>query len=159
MKGILNPWLANRVPASIVPNRTRIPIIFHPEQKTVISLHRCGKRCPRIYKPTVPRIKQPFAVLLATVALSTSVATAMASKAVTPASERHQRALPAAGADGSGLLFPRVDYQAKVSDEEARVVAEITVDSPSQAEGTLFEGELALVPPKLPSALRIERSG
>jgi type II secretory pathway pseudopilin PulG len=61
----------------------------------------------------------------------------------------------------SGLSFPRLDYQANVTDEEARVLADITAECTAKKEVgyTLFEGELALLPPKLPTPLRIEREG
>ena len=64
-------------------------------------------------------------------------------------------------APGSGLLFHEINYDVKVSDDEARMVAEGSVESSSKREisQVLFDGELALLPPNLPSALRIERAG
>ena len=62
---------------------------------------------------------------------------------------------------GSELLFHEINYDVRVSDDAARVVAEISAESSSKQEvsQTLFEGELALLSPKLPSPLRIERFG
>src|SRR5207302_1549438 len=59
------------------------------------------------------------------------------------------------------LLVREVAYDGKLSDEEARFQVELTLESKSKHEisQTLFEGELALLPPKLPAALRIERRG
>src|SRR5205823_9371717 len=57
--------------------------------------------------------------------------------------------------------FHQVNYDGKVADDEARFVASIDAESRSKQEvaQTLFEGELALLPSKLPAALRIERTG
>jgi hypothetical protein len=61
----------------------------------------------------------------------------------------------------SGLLFHEVNYDVRVSDNEARLVAEVSAESSSKQEISeiLFDGELALLPPKLPAPLRIERTG
>src|SRR5262249_26831277 len=61
----------------------------------------------------------------------------------------------------SGLVFREINYDARVSDDEARVAAEVSVESSSKLETSevLFDGELALLPPKLPSPLRVERTG
>src|SRR5438034_806547 len=61
----------------------------------------------------------------------------------------------------SELMFHRATYEGKVTDDEARFVAAIDVESLIKQEvaQSLFEGELALFPPKLPPALRIERDG
>src|SRR5258708_748948 len=61
----------------------------------------------------------------------------------------------------TGLVFHEVAYDAKVTDGEGRFLVDITAESMSKQEVSqiLFDGELALMPPKLPAALRIEREG
>ena len=61
----------------------------------------------------------------------------------------------------SVLTIRELRYEGKVTDEEARFVVDVTAESTGKGEisDILFEGELALLPSKLPSALRIERSG
>jgi type II secretory pathway pseudopilin PulG len=63
--------------------------------------------------------------------------------------------------DTSAIVFRELRYDAKVSDDEARFVVELTAESAAKAEaGTvLFDGELALLPTKLPDGLRVEREG
>src|SRR5439155_6890746 len=57
------------------------------------------------------------------------------------------------------LIVHRVTYDARVTDEEARFLVAIDAESLGKQEAalTLFEGELALLPCKLPGPLRIER--
>lgn len=76
-----------------------------------------------------------------------------------PAKPRTQPVVPPP-ASGE-LVFREIQYDAKVSDNEARITADISVESSAKQEVAqpLFTGELALLPPKLPSALRIERAG
>src|ERR1041384_860735 len=59
------------------------------------------------------------------------------------------------------VVFRELRYDAKVSDDEARFAVAITAESTAKQEAVavLFDGELALLPPKLPDALRIEREG
>ncbi len=59
------------------------------------------------------------------------------------------------------IVFRELRYDAKVTDDEARFVVEIAAESTAKAEvaTTLFDGELALLPPKLPAGLRVERDG
>ncbi len=59
------------------------------------------------------------------------------------------------------IVFRELRYDGKVSDDEARFTVEITAESAARQEiaATLFDGELALLPPKLPDGLRIEREG
>jgi hypothetical protein len=59
------------------------------------------------------------------------------------------------------LSFSKIAYHARVSDSEARVMASIRVESSLEKETseTLLEGELALLPTKLPASLHIERTG
>src|SRR5258705_486799 len=68
---------------------------------------------------------------------------------------------PAAKARSVSLAFPKLDYEARVTDEEARVLVEISAESfgKEMAAQTLFEGDVALLPVKLPAPLRIEREG
>src|SRR5436190_11559228 len=60
----------------------------------------------------------------------------------------------------AALLVREIRYDGRVSDEEARFIADISLESlaDSESSATLFEGELALLPPKLPAPLRIERA-
>src|ERR1043165_6685879 len=69
--------------------------------------------------------------------------------------------VPETDTPNSAVLFHEINYEVRVSDDEARIVAEISAESSSKQEVSqvLFDGELALMPPRLPSALRIERSG
>jgi type II secretory pathway pseudopilin PulG len=86
------------------------------------------------------------ALLSATSALST-VSAAESSKSKPVADE--------------GIIFDEICYEATVTDSEARFQADITVESASKQEtaAVLFDGELALLPPKLPSPLRLAREG
>jgi type II secretory pathway pseudopilin PulG len=61
----------------------------------------------------------------------------------------------------SGLVFHEAHYDGKLTDEEARFTAEFTAESLDSVEARqlLLEGEVALVPAKLPAALRVEREG
>jgi hypothetical protein len=61
----------------------------------------------------------------------------------------------------AALMFRDLRYTGKVTDDEARFAVEVAAESLDSQEvsQTLFEGELALLPPKLPAPLRIERSG
>jgi len=60
----------------------------------------------------------------------------------------------------TGVIVHQTTYDARVTDEEARFLVAIDVESPGKQEValTLFEGELALLPAKLPGPLRIERN-
>src|ERR1043165_6521947 len=55
-------------------------------------------------------------------------------------------------ADPPSIVFRELRYDGKVSDDEARFAIEITAESSGKQEAaaTLFDGELALSPPKLP---------
>src|SRR5438045_3362273 len=59
------------------------------------------------------------------------------------------------------LVFRELHYEGRLTDDEARFVVEVTAESLDKQEAwqTLFEGELAVLPPKLPGALRLERAG
>ena len=59
------------------------------------------------------------------------------------------------------IVFRELRYDAKVSEDEARFTVDISAESTGKGEAvaTLFDGELALLPPKLPAGLRVERSG
>src|SRR5262252_352500 len=61
----------------------------------------------------------------------------------------------------AALVFRELRYDGKVTDDEARFVVNVTAESLSKAEVSeiLFQGELGLLPPKLPTGLRIERAG
>ena len=73
-----------------------------------------------------------------------------------PAAER-TKTIP----ESTGVIIDEVTYQASVADNEARFQAEITAESTSKQEiaATLFEGEVAILPPKLPKPLRLTRQG
>jgi type II secretory pathway pseudopilin PulG len=59
------------------------------------------------------------------------------------------------------LALREVRYQGKLGDNEARFTVEIEVESASNRDTstTLFDGEVAVLPAKLPSGLRIVREG
>ena len=64
-------------------------------------------------------------------------------------------------ADTAAIVFRELRYDGKVTDDEARFAVALTAESTAKSEaGTiLFDGELALLPPKLPDGLRVERDG
>src|SRR5437879_9352809 len=80
---------------------------------------------------------------------------AAASKPVSSADGKETPPLPTA------LVFRELRYDGKLTEDEARFVVEVTAESlgKEEASQTLFEGELAVLPPKLPAALRLERAG
>ncbi|MGC3959802.1 MAG: type II secretion system protein [Verrucomicrobiota bacterium] len=59
------------------------------------------------------------------------------------------------------IVFRELRYDGKVSDTEARFAVEIAVEATGKGEASavLFDGEIALLPPKLPDGLRVEREG
>jgi hypothetical protein len=59
------------------------------------------------------------------------------------------------------LSLREVRYDGKLSDDEARFVVEIDAESIGKGEATvkLFEGDVALLPPKISDQLRIVREG
>jgi type II secretory pathway pseudopilin PulG len=59
------------------------------------------------------------------------------------------------------IVFRELRYDAKVSEDEARFTVAISAEATGKGEAvaTLFDGELALLPPKLPTGLRVEREG
>ena len=61
----------------------------------------------------------------------------------------------------TALVFRELRYDGRLTDNEARFVLEVTAESFAKEEvcQTLLEGELAVLPPKLPPALRLERTG
>jgi type II secretory pathway pseudopilin PulG len=63
----------------------------------------------------------------------------------------------AAGAANTNLLFRSIAYTGRVSDTEARFTVNFEVESQATNEisSPLFDGEVALLAPKLPDALRI----
>src|SRR5688572_2364528 len=70
-----------------------------------------------------------------------------------------QSTLPTA--DTNSIVFREMRYDAKVTDDEARFTVELLAESSAKTGATtlLFDGELALLPPKLPDGLRVEREG
>jgi hypothetical protein len=67
----------------------------------------------------------------------------------------------AAAPASTNLLFREIRYDGKVSDTEARFAVAFDVESMTTNEisGPLFEGDVALVSPELPEALRIISRG
>ena len=59
------------------------------------------------------------------------------------------------------IVFRELRYDGKVSDTEARFAVELSVETSGKGEASavLFDGEIALLPPKLPAGLRVEREG
>jgi len=116
------------------------------------------KRCQRILQPTLPNMKKIFIAVVACLSMVPFSSLASPRKAPRPETGLNESPVPA---PASGLLFAKVTYEAKVSDDEARVTAEISVESAirQQAEQPLFEGDLALLPSRLPAGLQIERTG
>jgi prepilin-type processing-associated H-X9-DG protein len=59
------------------------------------------------------------------------------------------------------IVFRELNYDAKVSEDEARFTVDIAAEATGkgEAQAVLFDGEIALLPPKLPDHLRIERDG
>src|SRR5882672_10154123 len=78
--------------------------------------------------------------------------------AAAAAKEAAAQAKSEAFAPTTELIFHQITYDAKVTDDGARFVVAIDAESLSkqQVALTLFEGELALLPSKLPEALHIE---
>src|ERR1035438_7979571 len=68
---------------------------------------------------------------------------------------------PAAAPASTNLLFREIRYDGKVSDTEVRFAVAFDVESMTTNEisAPLFEGEVALVSPELPDALRIVSQG
>lgn len=77
--------------------------------------------------------------------------------ALLPAAEK----LAPPTADADTIIFRELRYDTKVSDDEARFTVDMTAESTSKSEVStvLFDGELALLPPKLPDGLRLQRNG
>lgn len=67
-----------------------------------------------------------------------------------------QPSLPAAD-----IVFRELRYDGKVSDTEARFAVEVAVETSGKGEASavLFDGEIALLAPKLPAGMRVEREG
>lgn len=60
----------------------------------------------------------------------------------------------------NALVFRELRYEGQVTEEQATfTVGAVAESTRSEAAVILFEGELALLPPKLPDRLRIEREG
>src|SRR5262252_1440994 len=78
-----------------------------------------------------------------------------------PASGSTAKDLAQLSNNGSRLVFHEMAYSARIMNDEARFGVEATVESTgNQGAGeVMFEGDLAVLPPKLPSALRLERTG
>ncbi|HEU5396694.1 MAG TPA: LamG domain-containing protein, partial [Verrucomicrobiae bacterium] len=57
------------------------------------------------------------------------------------------------------LTFPEVRYAAKLSDDEARFHLNVQAEATAAGSATLFEGDVALLPAKLPDSLKIVREG
>jgi type II secretory pathway pseudopilin PulG len=57
------------------------------------------------------------------------------------------------------LSFSEVHYNSKLADEEARFTLAVEAEATGESSAPLFEGEVALLPGKLPDALKIVREG
>ena len=75
----------------------------------------------------------------------------------TPAAAPQMPSAPA----GERIVFREAHYEGRVTESEARFVADLKVDSAAKQEtaAVVFDGDIAVLPPKLPSALRLEREG
>jgi prepilin-type processing-associated H-X9-DG protein len=74
----------------------------------------------------------------------------------TPAPIVRDTILPA-----NGLVFREIRYDGKLADEEARFTLDIDVEATNQGESSaqLLEGDVAILPGKLPDQLKIVREG
>jgi hypothetical protein len=61
----------------------------------------------------------------------------------------------------SNLLLREVHYDGKLTDSQARFTVDIDAESFNKGESfiNLFEGDVAILPARLPSGLRIVREG
>src|SRR5437867_971523 len=68
---------------------------------------------------------------------------------------------PAPVVSSNEFLLREIRYAGKLSDDEARFVVEIDAEATGKGEASLklFEGNVALLPAKLPDQLRIVRDG
>src|SRR5271169_4286000 len=68
---------------------------------------------------------------------------------------------PAPPIPAAELVVREVRYDGKLTDSEARFTVDVDAESanPGEASTPLFEGDVAVFAPKLPSALRIVRDG
>ena len=59
------------------------------------------------------------------------------------------------------LLLREVHYDGKLTDTQARFIVDVDAESLGKSESsiTLFEGDVAIMPAKLPSGLRLVREG
>ncbi len=80
----------------------------------------------------------------------------LTAKSLAPAAPPPETPPPAAQ-----LVFHELHYDAKVTDREARFVVDIVAESAVRGEvlAPLFTGDIAVLPPKLPAGLRLERQG
>ncbi len=71
-------------------------------------------------------------------------------------------AVPAKAAPGpTNLLFHSLQYEGRLSDEEARFEAQLDIEAPgtNEVSAPLFEGEVAVLAPELPKGLRLVHAG
>lgn len=68
---------------------------------------------------------------------------------------------PASGPGPTNLSFREIRYVGRLHDREAHFTTTVTVESahPQSASGVLFEGDLAIVDPKLPPGWQLQREG
>jgi len=57
----------------------------------------------------------------------------------------------------ASLVYQRISYDGKLSDDEARFVLDVEAESDGKSSAPLLQGDVALLPPNLPAALRIVR--
>lgn len=104
----------------------------------------------------------PFNGLIDEIALYARALTPPEIKAIYDAGSAGKRLDTAVTRAQAQAALKQINYLAQLSDTEARVTADLTLEATSKAEAVLdlFSGEVALVPPmNLPSAVRIERDG
>src|SRR5438477_4727585 len=68
---------------------------------------------------------------------------------------------PTLAAPAADLMLREVHYEGQLTDTQAKFIVNIDVESAAKGEAsaTLFEGDVAVMPAKLPSGLRIVREG
>src|SRR5215831_10606549 len=60
---------------------------------------------------------------------------------------------------GAAIVFQQISYDGRLSDSEARFLVDLSLESTGPTRAPLFDGELAIAPPRLPNGLRMERQG
>src|SRR5437773_7358960 len=61
--------------------------------------------------------------------------------------------------EAATIVVREIRYDATLSDTEARFAVDVDLEATGPSETTLFDGEVAVLPSKLPSAVRLLREG